>query len=139
MVLPAASPTVGCENALDPSGEILLTPRVHSPMGVYPQSDGTTSTWHQESGAAPSGHPAPAVSSCTTYQSAQLYAATATPIATGSTTAPGSSQTGTGTRTALTSQTSSSAALRSVNTDFGLLACLTALVGTALGSLVILV
>jgi len=105
------------------------------PMGQYPQPDGTTSTWHQGDGATPPAHPPPASSSCTTYQSAELFAATFT--ATGSTITSAPTQTATATGT-IAAQTSPSAALRSLNSDFGLLACLTALVGTALGSLVIL-
>ena len=102
-------------------------------MGQYPQPDGTTSTWHQGDGPTPSAHPPPASSSCTTYKSAELYAATF--VATGSTATSAPTQTGTGT---IVAQTSPSAAHRSLNTEFGLLACLTVLVGTALGSLVVL-
>ncbi|KAG9021340.1 hypothetical protein FS842_006657 [Serendipita sp. 407] len=48
-----------------------------SPMGLYPQADGSTSTFHQGEGATPPAHPAPSTSACTTYQSSSLYAPTA--------------------------------------------------------------
>ncbi|KAG8813684.1 hypothetical protein FRC17_001462 [Serendipita sp. 399] len=47
------------------------------PMGLYPQPDGSTSTFHQGEGATPPAHPAPSISACTTYQSSSLYAPTA--------------------------------------------------------------
>jgi len=109
-----------------------------TPPGVYTNPDGSTTTWQQGDGAAPPAHPAPASSSCTTYQSAALYAAT--PVSSSTTThapSPTGSNTHTGTATQ-TASTTPSAALRSVNFGFGPLACLTALVGAILGSLVVL-
>ena len=108
-------------------------------MGVYPLPDGSTSTWHQGEGATPPAHPAPSATSCTTYQSAEIYAATITAGGT-QTIASGPTQTSSATLTGVATQApqSKSAALRSVNIDFGLLTCLTALVGTTLGSLVVL-
>lgn len=139
LVLPAAKARAGCENILGPSDEIFADPHVHSPMGVYPLPDGSTSTWHQGEGATPPAHPAPTATSCTTYQSAEIYAATITAGGSGAITT-GPTQTGSGTLTGVATQAtpSKSSALRSVNIDFGLLTCLTALVGTTLGSLVVL-
>ncbi|KIM33185.1 hypothetical protein M408DRAFT_325988 [Serendipita vermifera MAFF 305830] len=69
------------------------------PMGLYPQPDGTTSTFHQGEGATPAPHPAVATSSCVTYESTALYASTA--FATPTTTvAPSGTGTGTSTATA---------------------------------------
>jgi len=48
------------------------------PMGLYPQPDGSVSTYHQGDGAAPPAHPAPASSQCKTFQSAAIYGANAT-------------------------------------------------------------
>ncbi|CCA77371.1 hypothetical protein PIIN_11348 [Serendipita indica DSM 11827] len=47
------------------------------PMGHYPQPDGSTSTFHQGQPVTPPAHPAPSTSSCKTFESASLYAATA--------------------------------------------------------------
>jgi len=112
------------------------------PMGLYPQPDGSTSTFHQGDGATPAAQNPPASSSCTTYQSTQLYAATAFASSSTITSAPHptstSTRTGTAANQSATSTTTPSAALRSVTFGFGPLACLTAVVGAILGSLVVL-
>lgn len=46
-----------------------------SPMGLYPQSAGGTSTFYQGQSATPSGEPAPSTSDCTTLTSASLFTA----------------------------------------------------------------
>ncbi|PVF95533.1 hypothetical protein CPB86DRAFT_787890 [Serendipita vermifera] len=59
------------------------------PMGLYPQADGSTSTFHQGEPATPPPHPAPSVSACQTYESSVLYA-TATPTPTTTVSSTGS-------------------------------------------------
>src|SRR5260370_25200380 len=87
MVLPAARVKAECENVLGVHDKVLLIPG-SSPMGVYPQPDGSTSTWQQGDGPTPPAHPPPASSSCTTSKSAELDAAPAVVSTNTTTSAP---------------------------------------------------
>jgi len=53
------------------------------PMGLYPQADGSTSTFYQGQSSTPTAHPAPATSDCTTFTSSSLFASlpTDSPVA----------------------------------------------------------
>jgi len=46
-----------------------------TPMGLYPQAGGGTSTFFQGQSATPSGDPAPSTSSCTNFTSAAIFTA----------------------------------------------------------------
>lgn len=63
------------------------------PMGLYPQADGSTSTFFQGEPVTPSAHPPAASSSCSTFSS-DIFAAAATSGVTTSTTASSSSASG---------------------------------------------
>ncbi|CAE6443763.1 unnamed protein product [Rhizoctonia solani] len=63
------------------------------PMGLYPQPDGSTSTFRQGHGPTPDPHPAAATSMCTTLNSFAVGTATTRSFA--ATAAPDSSSTGT--------------------------------------------
>lgn len=90
------------------------------PMGLYPQADGTTSTFHQGDGATPPAHPAPSTSACQSYQSAELYnGASATPT---TTLAPSAHQpSSTATQTGHTSSTGGAASITGSEFKFTLL------------------
>jgi hypothetical protein len=105
------------------------------PMGLYPQADGTTSTFHQGEGATPAAHPAPSVSACQTYQSTALYAATA--FATPTTTV--ASGTGASTRTGAATATGQANGAVSVNIGSATLCILaTGILGVVMGFSVVL-
>jgi hypothetical protein len=61
----------------------VLTLSSTSPMGLYPQADGSTSTFYQGQSSTPTAHPAPATSDCTTFTSSSLFASlpTDSPVA----------------------------------------------------------
>jgi len=99
-----------------------------TPPGLYPQPDGSTSTFHQGDPATPDPHPAPSSSACQTYQSTQLFAATATPTTTVSTSGRGSS-TGSGSVPSNTSH--STGAATAFGVPYGLITALVGLVGGA--------
>jgi len=65
------------------------------PMGLYPQPDGSTSTFNQGDPATPAGQPAPSSSACHNYTSSALYAFTATGTTAHPTTQPTSTFTST--------------------------------------------
>jgi len=102
-----------------------------TPPGLYPQADGTTSTFHQGEGATPAAHPAVATSACQTYESTKLYAPTAfaTPLATANT---GGSSTRTGAATATATGASSDAASVKIGSA-GLCALATGILGVVMG------
>jgi len=63
------------------------------PAGLYPQGDGSTSTFFQGQGGEPPAHPAGATSKCSTYTSAAIYGGTTTTTVSTSGTAHPSSST----------------------------------------------
>lgn len=100
-----------------------------SPPGLYPQPDGSTSTFHQGDPATPDPHPAPSSSNCQTFSSAQLYGgATPTPTTTVSSSGHGTS-TGTGSHPSNTSSTG--AATVGFGIPYGLITTIIGLIGGA--------
>ncbi|KAG8691217.1 hypothetical protein FRC11_005824 [Ceratobasidium sp. 423] len=87
------------------------------PMGLYPQPDGSTSTFKQGQGATPSGHPPAATSMCTTLQSFAVGTATTRSFAaTAATTKPsGTSSWVTGTPSGSASSSNSNSAMPDAN------------------------
>jgi len=74
-VSPAAKAIVECTKAPCTTPFHTLTITSTSPMGLYPQSGGGTSTFYQGQSATPSGEPAPTTSNCTTFTSASIFTA----------------------------------------------------------------
>jgi len=75
------------------------------PMGLYPQPDGSTSTYVNGAVPTPAAQSAAATSSCTPLTSSVIY--TGAPVATGVTTSGSSAPTSTGTRSGTSRGTSS--------------------------------
>ncbi|KDN50632.1 hypothetical protein RSAG8_01130, partial [Rhizoctonia solani AG-8 WAC10335] len=87
------------------------------PMGLYPQPDGSTSTFRQGQGATPSAHPAAPTSMCTTLNSFAVGTATTRSFAQSTATDPASTGTwvtGTPTSAASASNSASGAHLGSL-------------------------